>query len=133
MEPVVGDVDITKSDVVVGVGRGIKKKDNLAMVEKFAETLGGVLGCTRPVVDAEWLPKDRQVGSSGKTIKPKLYIALGISGAFQHITEIKSGTIIAINKDPRAPIFRVADYGIVADLFTIVPELIAKLKEMKTG
>jgi electron transfer flavoprotein alpha subunit len=132
IEPVIGDVDITRSDVVVGVGRGIKEQENLAMVEEFAKALGGVVGCTRPVVDAEWLPKDRQVGSSGKTIKPKLYIALGISGAFQHIAGMKGAdTIIAVNKDPNAPIFAEADYGIVDDLFKVVPVLKDKIIEIK--
>lgn len=132
IEAAVGDVDITKADVVVGVGRGIKEKDNLAMVDGFAETIGGVLACTRPIVDAEWLPKDRQIGSSGKTVKPKLYIALGISGAFQHVAGIKgSDTIIAINKDPDAPIFNEADYGIVDDLFKVLPVLTQKITELK--
>jgi electron transfer flavoprotein alpha subunit len=132
IEPVVGDVDITRSDIVVGVGRGVKEKDNLAIVEEFAAALGGVVGCTRPVVDNEWLPKDRQVGSSGKTIKPKLYIALGISGAFQHLAGMKGAdTIIAVNKDPKAPIFNEADYGIVDDMFKILPVLKAKIIEIK--
>jgi electron transfer flavoprotein alpha subunit len=132
IEPVIGDVDITKSDVLVGVGRGIKEKENIAMVEKLAEALGGVVACTRPVVDAEWLPKDRQVGSSGKTVKPKLYVALGISGAFQHIAGMKGAdTIIAVNKDPNAPIFAEADYGIVDDLFKVIPVLQEKILELK--
>lgn len=132
LEPVTGDVDITKSDIVVGVGRGIKEKENLALVEDFAKAIGGVVGCTRPIVDAEWLPKDRQIGSSGKTIKPKLYIAVGISGAFQHVAGMKGAeTIIAINKDPNAPIFNEADYGIVDDLFKVLPALKAKLLELK--
>ncbi len=132
VEPVTGDVDITKSDIVVGVGRGIKEKENLALVEDFAKAIGGVVGCTRPIVDAEWLPKDRQIGSSGKTIKPKLYIAIGISGAFQHVAGMKGAeTIIAINKDPNAPIFNEADYGIVDDLFKVLPALKAKLLELK--
>ncbi len=132
VEPVVGDVDITKSDIIVGVGRGVKDKDNIAMVEKFAEALGGVVGCTRPVVDSEWLPKDRQVGSSGKTVKPKLYVALGISGAFQHLAGMKSAdTIIAVNKDPNAPIFAEADYGIVDDMFKVIPALQEKILELK--
>jgi electron transfer flavoprotein alpha subunit len=132
IEAAVGDVDITKADVIVGVGRGIKEKDNIAMVEEFADSIGGVVACTRPVVDAEWLPKDRQIGSSGKTVKPKLYIALGVSGAFQHIAGLKgSDTIIAINKDPGAPIFNEADYGIVDDLFKVLPALREKLAEVK--
>lgn len=133
IEAAIGDVDITKADVVVGVGRGIKKKENLALVEDFASTIGGVVACSRPIVDAEWLPKDRQVGSSGKTVKPKLYIALGISGAFQHVVGMKnSGTIIAINKDPNAPIFNEADYGIVDDLFRVLPAFKNSILEMKS-
>lgn len=133
IEAAVGDVDITKADVVVGVGRGIKEQANMAMIEDFAKSIGGVVACSRPIVDANWLPKDRQVGSSGKTVKPKLYIAVGISGAFQHIAGMKnSDTIIAINKDPNAPIFNEADYGIVDDLFKVVPALKSKITEMKT-
>jgi electron transfer flavoprotein alpha subunit len=132
IEPVVGDVDITKSDIVVGVGRGLKEHDNIGMVEEFAAALGGVVGCTRPIVDNEWLPKDRQIGSSGKTIKPKLYIALGISGAFQHVAGMKGAdTIIAVNKDPNAPIFNEADYGIVDDMFKVLPVLKDKIVEIK--
>jgi len=132
IEAAVGDVDITKADVLVGVGRGIKEQANLAMIEEFAKAMGGVVACSRPIVDANWLPKDRQVGSSGKTVKPKLYIAVGISGAFQHIAGMKSAdTIIAINKDPNAPIFNEADYGIVDDLFKVVPALKNKIMEMK--
>ncbi len=132
VEAEVGEVDITKSDVVVAVGRGIREEKNLPMIEELAQALGGVVACTRPVVDAGWLPKDRQVGSSGKTVKPKLYIAIGISGAFQHIMGMRgSGTIIAINKDPEAPIFNEADYGIVDDLFKVVPILKEKIKELK--
>ena len=132
IEAAVGDVDITKADIVIGVGRGIKDKENLAIVEDFANTIGGVVACSRPIVDAEWLPKDRQVGSSGKTIKPKLYIAMGISGAFQHVMGMKgSETIIAINKDSNAPIFNEADYGIVEDLFKVLPVLKEKILEMK--
>jgi electron transfer flavoprotein alpha subunit len=132
VEAAVGDVDIGKADILVAIGRGIKEKENIAMVEEFAELIGGVLACTRPVVDAEWLPKDRQVGSSGKTVKPKLYIALGISGAFQHIAGMKgSDTIIAVNKDPDAPIFNDADYGVVDDLFKVLPVLRNKIAELK--
>jgi electron transfer flavoprotein alpha subunit len=132
VEAAVGDVDITKADVIVGVGRGIKEEANLPMVEEFANAIGGVVACSRPIVDANWLPKDRQVGSSGKTVKPKLYIAIGISGAFQHIAGMKnSDTIIAINKDANAPIFNEADYGIVDDLFKVLPVLKNKLSELK--
>ena len=134
LEAAVGEVDITQADVVVGIGRGIKEKENLSIVEELAKSLGGVLACSRPIVDAGWLPKDRQVGSSGKTVKPKLYIAVGISGAFQHITGMKgSDTIVAINRDPNAPIFNEANYGIVGDLFKVVPVLKEKITEMKSG
>ncbi|HHE37001.1 MAG TPA: electron transfer flavoprotein subunit alpha/FixB family protein [Candidatus Cloacimonetes bacterium] len=132
IEAVAGDVDITKSDVVIGIGRGIKEQDNLAMIEDFADSIGGVVACSRPIVDADWLPKDRQVGSSGKVIKPKLYIAIGISGAFQHVAGMKNAeTIVAINKDANAPIFHEADYGIVDDLFKVIPVLKEKILEMK--
>jgi len=132
VEAAVGEVDITQADILVSVGRGIKDAENIPLVKELADALGGALSCSRPVVDKKWLPKDRQVGTSGKTVKPKVYIAIGISGAFQHIAGMKnSGTIIAINKDPKAPIFGVARYGIVADLFKIVPVLKDKIKEMK--
>jgi len=132
VEAAVGDVDITKSDIVIGIGRGIKESKNMAIVEQLAKTMGGVLACSRPVVDAGWLPKERQVGSSGKTVKPKLYIAIGISGAFQHIAGMKSAqTIIAINKDPNAPIFAEAHYGIIDDLFKVVPILKEKIAALK--
>jgi electron transfer flavoprotein alpha subunit len=125
-------IDITKATIVVGVGRGIKEAKNLPLVQEFAQEIGAVLAASRPVVDAGWLPKDVQVGSSGKTIKPKLYIALGISGAFQHIAGMKGAdTIIAVNKDPKAPIFAAAHYGIVDDLHKVVPVLRTKIKEMK--
>ena len=132
VEAAVGDVDITKSDIIIAIGRGIKEEENLALVEELAELLGGVVGCSRPVVDAGWLPKDRQVGSSGKTVKPKLYVAIGISGQFQHMSGMKAAeTIVAINKDPKAPIFSEADYGIVGDLFKIVPALKEKIAETR--
>jgi electron transfer flavoprotein alpha subunit len=134
VQPPAGDVDISTADVIVGVGRGIKDEENMPMVKALAEELGGVLGCSRPIVDKEWLPKDRQVGTSGKTVKPKLYIAVGVSGAFQHVTGMKnSDLIIAINRDPKAPIFRVSDYGVVDDLFKVVPVLTSKLQEAKQG
>jgi electron transfer flavoprotein alpha subunit len=132
IEAAIGDVDITKSDILVSIGRGVKEQVNIPVIEDFAATIGAVVSCSRPVVDAGWLAKDRQVGSSGKTVKPKLYIALGISGAFQHIVGMKSAdTIIAVNKDPNAPIFNEADYGIVDDLFKVVPVLKTKILEMK--
>ena len=125
-------VDLSKADVIVAVGRGIKSKDNLALAEKLAEALGGDLAASRPICDAEWLPIDRQIGSSGQTVAPKLYVALGISGAIQHLVGMKnSGTIVAINKDAEAPIFDIADYGIVGDLFEAVPILTEEIKKIK--
>ena len=132
VEPEVGEVDITQSTLLVGVGRGIREDKNLPVVEELAQALGADLAASRAVVDAGWLPADRQVGISGKTVKPKLYLAVGISGAFQHVTGMKgSEVIVAINKDPDAPIFGIADYGIVDDLFKVVPKLTEKLKELK--
>lgn len=132
IEAAKGEVDITQAEVVVGIGRGLKEDKNLPLMEEFAKSIGGVLACSRPVVDAGWLSKDRQVGSSGKTVKPKLYIAVGISGAFQHVMGMKSAdTIVAINKDPNAPIFTVADYGIVGDLFQVIPKLNEKVLKVK--
>ena len=134
VQPPVGEVDITAADILIGIGRGIKDADNMPIVKELADVLGGVLACSRPIVDKEWLPKDRQVGTSGKTVKPMLYIAIGISGAFQHVTGMKSSDlIIAINKDPKAPIFRVADYGVVEDLLKVVPLLKSKIHEAKEG
>jgi electron transfer flavoprotein alpha subunit len=125
-------VDLSKAEVIVAVGRGIKSKDNLALAEKLAEVLGGDLAASRPICDAEWLPIDRQIGSSGQTVAPKLYIAIGISGAIQHLVGMKnSQTIVAINKDPEAPIFDIADYGIVGDLFEAVPVLTEEIKKLK--
>jgi electron transfer flavoprotein alpha subunit len=127
-------VDLSKADIIVAVGRGIKSKDNLALAEKLAEALGADLAASRPICDAEWLPIDRQIGSSGQTVAPKLYVALGISGAIQHLVGMKnSGTIVAINKDPEAPIFDIADYGIVGDLFEAVPVLTEEIKKIKGG
>ncbi len=132
IEPEVGEVDIAQADIIVSVGRGIEDASNIELAEELAQLLGGVVAGSRPVIDNGWLPKDRQVGISGKVVKPKLYLALGISGAFQHVMGMKdSELIIAINKDPEAPIFGVAHYGAVADLFDVVPEMIEKLKEMK--
>lgn len=126
-------VDLSKADVIVAVGRGIKNKDNIALAEKLAEVLGGDLAASRPICDAEWLPIDRQIGSSGQTVAPKLYIALGISGAIQHLVGMKnSQTIVAINKDPEAPIFDIADYGIVGDLFEALPVLTEEIRKLKS-
>ena len=126
------EVDISQAEVLVSVGRGIKDKDNIEIVERLASALGGVLACSRPVVDNGWLPAEHQVGLSGKTVKPKLYLALGISGAFQHAVGMKgSKMIVAVNKDAGAPIFSVADYGIVDDIFKVVPLLAQKITELK--
>ncbi len=127
-----GDVDITKHSVLVSVGRGIQEKDNIGIAEELAEALGAAVSCSRPVVDAKWLEKSRQVGSSGKTVKPKVYLACGISGAFQHLAGIKGNPfLIAINKNPKAPIFQVADVGIVDDILEFLPELTNKVREMR--
>jgi len=127
-----GDVDITKEPVLVSVGRGIQEQDNLTIAQELAEALGAVVSCSRPVVDAKWLPKSRQVGSSGQTVKPKIYLACGISGSFQHLAGLKgSPFIVAVNKNPKAPIFQVADVGIVADLLEFLPELTNKVREAK--
>jgi len=129
--PLTGE-DITQAEIIVSVGQGIGGPEPIPMIEEVARSLGGVLACSRPVVDRNWLPKERQVGISGKTVKPKIYIAIGISGAFQHVTAMQgSDTIIAINKDPRAPIFGVADYGIVDDFQNVIPILKEKAKGMK--
>ncbi len=126
-----GDVDITKHNVLVSIGRGIQEKDNVAMAQELADAMGAALSCSRPVVDAKWLDKSRQVGSSGKTVKPKVYLACGISGAFQHLVGIKGNPfIVAINKNPKAPIFQVADVGIVDDLLEFLPELTNKIREI---
>jgi len=131
--PPPGGVDITAAEKLIGIGRGIKDQANMPIMEELAKTLGAVLACSRPVVDKGWLPNDRQVGSSGKTVKPKLYIALGISGAFQHVLGMKnSDLIIAVNKDPNAPIFSFSDYAITEDLFKIVPPLKNKINELRT-
>lgn len=122
------DLDLTQADRIVAVGRGIKEPSHLAIVEQLARALGAEIGASRPVCDAGWLPMDRQIGSSGQTVAPRLYVALGISGAVQHIVGMKGArTIVAVNKDADAPIFEVADYGIVGDLFEVVPALIAAL------
>jgi electron transfer flavoprotein alpha subunit len=127
-----GDVDITKHNVLVSIGRGIQEKDNVAIAEELAEALGAAVSCSRPVVDAKWMEKSRQVGSSGKTVKPKVYLACGISGAFQHLAGIKgSPFLIAINKNPKAPIFQVADIGIVDDILEFLPEMTNKVRELR--
>ncbi len=125
-----GDVDITKQPVLVSVGRGIQEQGNIAIAQELADVMGAAVSCSRPVVDAKWMLKSRQVGTSGKTVKPKVYIACGISGAFQHLAGIKgSPFLVAINKNPKAPIFQVADVGIVADLLEFLPELTDRIRE----
>jgi electron transfer flavoprotein alpha subunit len=127
-----GDVDITKAEIVVSVGRGIGTEEKISIIAELAEALGGVLACSRPVVDVGWLPRERQVGASGRTVTPKVYVACGISGAIQHLTGMRdSHRIIAINKDPNAPIFGVAHIGVVGDLFEIVPALTKAAREAK--
>jgi len=123
-------VDLSSAERIVAVGRGIKSEENLALIRRLAEVLDAEIGASRPVCDSGWLPMDRQIGSSGQTVSPKLYLAIGISGAIQHVVGMKGArTIVAINKDPEAPIFDIADYGIVGDLFEIVPALIKKLEQ----
>ena len=130
-KPQVQDIDIGGADIIVSAGRGIGKKENLPHVENLAKALGGVVGASRPLTDLEWLPKTRQVGQSGKTVRPKLYVACGISGAMQHVAGMKdSGLIVAINTDPSAPIFEVAHYGVIANVVEFLPAL---LKELKGG
>lgn len=127
-------VDLSQAEIIVAVGRGIKEQKNLAMAEELAALLGGDIAASRPICDAGWLPLDRQIGSSGQTIAPKLYIALGISGAIQHIVGMKgSRNIIAINKDAEAPIFEIADVGVVGNLFDIVPPLMEEIRKVKAG
>ena len=130
-----GEVDITKHTVLVSVGRGIQEQENIAIAEELAQALGAAVSCSRPVVDAKWLEKSRQVGSSGKTVKPKVYMALGISGSFQHLAGLKGNPfIIAVNKNAKAPIFQVADIGIVDDILEFIPALTEKAREgAKTG
>lgn len=127
-----GDVDITKYDILVSVGRGIQDPENISIAQELADAMGGAVSCSRPVVDSKWMEKSRQVGSSGKTVKPKVYMACGISGAFQHLAGIKgSPLIIAINKNPKAPIFQVADVGIVADMLEFLPDLTSRIRETR--
>jgi electron transfer flavoprotein alpha subunit len=126
-------VDLTAAERIVSVGRGIKEKDNIPVVEALAQALGAELAASRPICDAGWLPMERQVGSSGQTVSPKLYVAVGISGAIQHLVGMKGAkTIVAINQDAHAPIFEVADYGIVGDLFEVVPALVAEIKKSQS-
>ncbi len=125
-------VDLGTADVIVSVGRGIKEKDNMPVVEELAQVLGAELAASRPICDNGWLPMERQVGSSGQTVAPKMYMAVGISGAIQHLVGMKgSRTVVAINKDEHAPIFETADYAVVGDLFEIVPALVEEIKKVK--
>ncbi len=125
-------VDLTAAEIIVSVGRGIKEAENIPIVQQLADALGAELAASRPICDNGWLPMERQVGSSGQTVSPKMYVAVGISGAIQHLVGMKgSKTIVAINKDPEAPIFEVADYGIVGDLFQVVPALVEEIKKAK--
>ena len=126
-------VDLTQAEIIVSVGRGIKEQKNIELAKQLAEALGGELAASRPICDSGWLPMDRQIGSSGQTVAPKLYLALGISGAIQHIVGMKgSRTIIAINKDSEAPIFEIADFAVVGNLFDIVPPLIEEVKKARS-
>lgn len=127
-------VDLTQAEIIVAVGRGIKEQKNIEIAKQLAEALGGELAASRPICDSGWLPMDRQIGSSGQTVAPKLYLALGISGAIQHIVGMKGArTIVAINKDAEAPIFEIADYAVVGNLFDVVPPLIEEVKKVKAG
>ncbi len=132
VEPDPGEVDISAAEILVAVGRGIEEEENIDLARDLARALGGELACSRPVVDKGWLPKARQVGTSGVTVKPKVYLALGISGSFQHVGGIKgSPFLVAVNKDAKAPIFGLADVGVVGDLFEIVPVLTEKVRAAK--
>jgi electron transfer flavoprotein alpha subunit len=125
-------VDLSAADIIVSVGRGIKEADNIEVVRKLAEALGAEMAASRPICDNGWMPMERQVGSSGQTVAPKMYVAVGISGAIQHLVGMKgSKTVVAINRDPEAPIFEIADYGIVGDLFQVVPALVDAIKKAK--
>jgi electron transfer flavoprotein alpha subunit len=125
-------VDLGAAELIVSVGRGIKEAENIELVRKLADALGAELAASRPICDAGWLPMERQVGSSGQTVSPKMYLAVGISGAIQHLVGMKgSRTVVAINKDPNAPIFEIADYGIVGDLFQVIPELTEAVRKAK--
>jgi electron transfer flavoprotein alpha subunit len=127
-------VDLTQAEIIIAVGRGIREQKNIAIAQQLAEALGGELAASRPICDSGWLPMDRQIGSSGQTVAPKLYLALGISGAIQHIVGMKGArTIIAVNKDSEAPIFEIADYAVVGNLFDVVPPLVEEVKKAKAG
>ena len=127
-------VDLTKAEIIVGVGRGVRNEENLSLIKDLASALGAEIGASRPIVDNGWLKRDRQIGSSGQTVSPKLYFAIGISGAIQHIVGIRnSGCIVAINSDANAPIFNVAAYGIVGDMAKVVPLLTEKIRQLKTS
>ena len=127
-------VDLTQAEIIVAIGRGIKEQKNIEIAKQLAEALGGEIAASRPICDSGWLPMDRQIGSSGQTVAPKLYLALGISGAIQHIVGMKGArAIVAINKDSEAPIFEIADYAVVGNLFDIVPPLIEEIKKAKAG
>lgn len=131
VEAEVGDVDITKSDVLVSIGRGIEDEDNIEVAQELADAMGAVVSCSRPIVDAKWLEKSRQVGTSGQTVKPKVYMAMGISGSFQHMGGVKGNPfIVAVNKNPKAPIFQVADVGIVEDILDFMPELQEAIEDL---
>jgi electron transfer flavoprotein alpha subunit len=130
LEAELADVDIGAAGILVSIGRGIGKPENIPLAQEFADSIGATLACSRPVADEQWLPKSRQVGTSGKTVRPTIYIALGISGAYQHQAGMKgSDTIIAVNTDPKAPIFTIAHYGIVADLLEALPQLTEKFSK----
>jgi electron transfer flavoprotein alpha subunit len=132
VEAEVGDVDITKSDILVSVGRGIEDEDNLEMIFDLAKAMGADVSCSRPIVDAKWLEKSRQVGTSGKIVKPKVYMALGISGSFQHLGGLKGAPfVVAVNKNPKAPIFQAADVGVVDDILDFIPDLTDRINEIK--
>jgi len=127
-------VDLTQAEIIVAVGRGIKEQKNIEIAKQLAEAIGGEIAASRPICDSGWLPMDRQIGSSGQTVAPKLYLALGISGAIQHIVGMKGArTIIAVNKDSEAPIFEIADYAVVGNLFDVIPPLVEEIKKAKTG
>jgi electron transfer flavoprotein alpha subunit len=129
-----GQADLTTAPIIVSGGRGLKQKENFQIIFELAQSIGGSVGASRPVVDAEWLPREYQIGSSGQTVSPKLYIAVGISGAIQHLVGMQTARcIVAINKDAEAPIFKIAHYGIVDDLFKVVPALTKIFNDLKAA